>query len=396
MADSADTPDYAKQKVVWVLGTGFSVPLGGPMLKDLLSLGLHSELEAKYHLDTPAMRDLLRLYHYGRMFPEGKVGLDDHERKGSILWEHAEDFLDVLDTYDETNSTAGQDRFRAILNPYHLGTNPATIREILLAAKQHIAAEVCAFLDRNRDATERWRPYLGWAKNLLRPLDTIVTFNYDCVLEVLNEKLDSESQHIDVLDSAGMAEWASIKKARALKLHGSVNWIVNDDGKGGVRYDKSKEYEHAVKAPLERTILATPGPGKFRARTALAKWWQKATEAIRHADAIVFMGYRFPPSDSDARSELIGALVENKTPNLLNIHAVLGPDQNNDTARLEHMIRYAMARARRKAAKEDEKPPDGDSYFLQMNRLYSQDFMSLANRAQLFAPGSLVDGEVLT
>ena len=276
--------------------------------------------------------------------------------------------------------------------------NPATIREILLVAKQHIAAEVCAFLDRNLDASERWRPYLSWAKDLLGPLDTIVTFNYDCVLERLNEKVgtDPDSQHIDVVDNDGIAEWANIKKVRALKLHGSVNWVANDDGKGGTKYDKSTDYEHAVKAPLERTILATPGPGKFRARTALAKWWDKAKESISTADAIVFIGYRFPPSDSDARSELLGALAGNKKEKLLNIHTVLGPEQNKDTARLEEMIRYTMARSKRVAAKEGGSPPkEKFSYFLQVNQLYAQDFMSLASRPQLFSSGTMLDGEVL-
>lgn len=32
--------------------------------------------------------------------------------------------------------------------------------------------------------TERWSPYRAWIKSLIPGVDTVITFNYDCVIEM--------------------------------------------------------------------------------------------------------------------------------------------------------------------------------------------------------------------
>jgi hypothetical protein len=44
------------------------------------------------------------------------------------------------------------------------------------------------------------------------------------------------------------------------------------------------------------------------------KLWIEAKEALRMADVVVFMGYRFPPTYAEARGQLLDALRENTSP----------------------------------------------------------------------------------
>jgi hypothetical protein len=56
--------------------------------------------------------------------------------------------------------------------------------------------------------------------------------------------------------------------------------------------------------------------------------------AIKSADAIVFVGYRFPETDNLAKSILLGALKKNAN---AYVHVVLGSN-DPDTARVQSML----------------------------------------------------------
>jgi hypothetical protein len=77
--------------------------------------------------------------------------------------------------------------------------------------------------------------------------------------------------------------------------------------------------------------------------------WDAACKEVTDASVVVFMGYRFPPTDSYALERLLGALGENKTPNTLHVVTVLGPN-NPDEERLAHMARTAFLKKQRQAA----------------------------------------------
>jgi hypothetical protein len=375
------------QRIVWVLGSGFSVPLGGPMLKDLLSVRLHNDVARRYAsegLDAEEMRDVLRLYHYGRQFPEGaegwlKPGEDATNKLGELLWEHAEDFLDTLDTCaGDPREPFGQHLQTTLKGTYYArarGKEPATLQQLSHAARKHIAAECCSFLDRNSAAKERWRPYARWQSALVSRSDTVITFNYDCVLEKLNES----GETFDIISRFG--EPTAI--AQAYKLHGSTSWTGSTEGQPGHERLVITEGSRtsALQCNHSELLIATPGPNKTNAATLLRPWWDAAQKRLEAADAVVFMGYRFPPSDSDARSELLRALAKN-TSQHLTLHVVLGPRLDDDVARLEQMLRYSMGG--RDDYSGPHLPRDKPSYRLRVHRLYAQDFMSLVSRNQLF------------
>jgi hypothetical protein len=215
------------RRVVWVLGSGFSAPLGGPMLAQLLSTSLHEEVAHRYAncgVGNPIMVDLLRLYHYGRGFatpgPEWLWPSGSPALRGEHLSEHAEDFLDALDTCAADANEAFGNHLGGILNKYYVVSphTPPSLAELSLAARKHIAAECCSFLERNSAAKERWAPHRRWAEFLVGPNDTIITFNYDCVLEMLNERKEFVDIVIDFSDETE-------RIVKAYKLHGSTSWV---------------------------------------------------------------------------------------------------------------------------------------------------------------------------
>jgi hypothetical protein len=90
-------------------------------------------------------------------------------------------------------------------------------------------------------------------------------------------------------------------------------------------------------------VIASPGPTKKTIRDALNDIWNAAKTSIAAADVVVFVGYRFPPSDSEARRFLVDALMANAS-RPLTLRTVLGANRSNaDTVRLEAILEYAMA-----------------------------------------------------
>lgn len=65
------------KKVVWILGAGFSRPLGGPLLPQLLAVSSWVQLGSRFPRDkhpnlyVEGINEALVLYHHGRNFKDG-------------------------------------------------------------------------------------------------------------------------------------------------------------------------------------------------------------------------------------------------------------------------------------------------------------------------------------
>src|SRR5260221_9199477 len=87
-------------KVAWILGAGFSAPLGGPLLKGLLTPSAWHQVKHEYGTRFPSVFRLegawaSTLYQYGRKFELGD--LFPSISGGEQLWGDAETFIDELD-----------------------------------------------------------------------------------------------------------------------------------------------------------------------------------------------------------------------------------------------------------------------------------------------------------
>src|SRR5690349_5186392 len=81
--------DVVGIKRVWIVGSGFSRPLGGPLLADLFSRRFQTRVAARFPTlgHAPETIELYEFFHFGLR--------EKH-------FEHAEDFLVLLDDPDES------------------------------------------------------------------------------------------------------------------------------------------------------------------------------------------------------------------------------------------------------------------------------------------------------
>jgi len=365
-------------KVVWILGAGFSRPLGGPLLNNLFT-PVSWELTAgrygsPFRVVTPAARAAHWLYNSGRRFANGRLREWKDDELGADLWSDAEQFLEIIDA--ATGSDAAWYEFRAeeyLNRPPVTRTHPKpTIEELSAASRRLLAAECFGFLPLLRKGSERSLPFKRWLFTMLAKQDAVITFNYDRAVEQLKDWYGSAVQQVQQISpSAPARDGLSIP---LIKLHGSVDW--RRDPSSGV-VTQTREIEFALKCTDEELAIASPGPNKLNLSGQLKPMWDFAVNEIRAADAIVIIGYRLPHGDGFAREQLLEALVQNDQPHL-ELHVALGPNiADAFTLRLLELLRRAMAEGGRL---EGKSRVAYKSYSLNVHSLFGEDFLSAWNR----------------
>jgi hypothetical protein len=377
--------------IVWILGAGFSKALGGPLLGKLLSPEADRDIKVRYGnapLWTPAANVARFLYRYGLAnkkrnsvrAPTGAVF------DGEDLWEDAEQFLDYLDTAAES-ANPGRVRLLEIVGDQKLlglglDPNETTIKKIARAARKLLVAECSAFLEGANPLSERWSPYRRWLEQVATGDDIIVTFNYDLVVETIQR----------TVDAACPGQGAAL-----LKLHGSVAWTF--EGAADLSITPTtvvdwKENVHGALLDEAEPAIAAPGPSKQRFSHGLFEnAWSRALTFLRAASAIVFIGYRFPPTDGEARQRLLGAIRENPR-QYLPIHTVLGPNTASDDSRRLHGLLAHACSTRRFPLGDGETAETTlagrDCYTIRQQPLWAEDFLSVVERGHILRPDKAV------
>jgi SIR2-like protein len=371
---------FADKKTVWVLGSGFSRPLGGPLLNDLLSW------RGMRQFDRFQVKDHAKQY-VNVLFNSGLKDPEKHGRSANAfhLWADAEEFLDFVDTATQKGSP-----LTALLDKVGQQGNFVDVRR---SAIQSVAAD-CSFDQFTDVGLEAWEPFRDWSK-ALTPNDVVITFNYDTVVERLQKHLEKNGDSQGLFADSIVPAWEEPKWQRKItrvyKLHGSVSWTYKPDDPTGWHYQEVPTWwtEPVPRLPL----IGMPGPSKQQFKDAHFKeLWGYAAAALEQADVIVFLGYRFPPSDSQARKELFAAIKRNDKP-YLRIHTVLGPNTNHeDSVRLSRMLGVVLNSAGRYEAPNDDSYTETEvrqrSYRVVRQPLYVQDFFTVLNHD--FLNGKLV------
>jgi hypothetical protein len=351
-------------RTVWVLGAGFSKPLGGPLLPDLFSSGARDRVIAAYG-DDPAKMQVL----FSDLAKAVRRLYAEHGRDAPLQarrWDDAEQFLEALDSAACDGVGSPSANLLRALSPNHKPDFGA----LAVAARRLVAAECCAFLKRADPSTERWAPYKRWLTSLGEH-DSIVTFNYDTVIETLARATNFD-RLATVLPGSGLAD---APRVNLLKLHGSVNWQFD-----GSRFRVHDDDEFALTCPDEQMVIASPGPNKLAVAKRLGELWTMAETVLRNATAVVFIGYRFPPSDASSRRRLFMALVQNEQAYLA-LHTVLGPNASDPaTVRIRSLLLHAARQANREEAPRMDRlhqPNQPRLYTLDVHPLWGEDFMDV-------------------
>jgi hypothetical protein len=366
------------KKVVWVLGAGFSKPLGGPLLPRLLSPSSYEDLKLRFPaagFNASQFLWALRLYHYGLRYQYGRLDRFDAKAVGESMWEDAEEYLDRLDAarsggITEARHVAIMNRLTSLMSPGQTAPLPSAA-DLAVAARRLVGAECAGFLQKADTTTEIWEPFKDWA-NELGVDDTVITFNYDRAIDLI------ASNHVMVVTTDGDAHiFQSAKCCPVLKLHGSVDWQREASARA-CRFIRTADPDFCVTCLPEQLAIATPGPTKKATAAELSLQWNLALTRLTEADAVVFVGYRFPPSDAEARTKLLGALLANTSAHLA-LHIVLGPRLgSDDNARLAGLLSATCRRAKRQPVGHASK-----TYDVVQHPMYSQDFFSVWHRSQL-------------
>jgi hypothetical protein len=366
-----------QSKVVWILGAGFSRALGGPLLHDLLRPYPEGVLEKLYvdfvsrgqkaKPDQEARRQtIVSMDRIRRLFSSPEVPQP---------WgKDAEQFLEFVETAAEESS---EDVFQGappsyagpILKEAGRGSGFEDLQDLALAAKRAIAADCSLFLRGAQPESEKWNPYKEWAQNLTAN-DVVVTFNYDTIPELL-EKFGGK------LLVALPGELESIKarastenKASVYKVHGSVNWYMTLNRQVACQKDHHNSIDLTgdawlINQTLDDFVMGVPGPQKQNLITGcLQPLWKEAMSCIQASDLVIFIGYRFPPSDARARQDILGALRAGNP----QVVTVLGPT-SPDAARMASLLDTAMGMK---------------AYAPRALPLFAEDFLSLYRHIDLW------------
>jgi hypothetical protein len=351
-------------KRIWILGAGFSQPLGGPLLEDFFRPGTQGACRAtfpsrKYHALADHLFALQIGFHWGR------------EQAG--YWDDAEEFLGFIeDAYggdDESKMRQLRDLVTTAHRPgYGERRRPLSMRMVVRdhpnpllrsldkIARRTVAAQCEAFLFHRDPATEEsWSPFLGWARSLDPATDAVITFNYDRVLQKLDPRLQ--------ILLPGQAEEQG--KVPVFRLHGGVDWALQDDK------IVVGDVNELLKSQTAQIAIAAPGRGKahFVAKR-FQDLWNRAEGHLSKAETVLFIGYGFPKSDSEALRRILGALKQYGSTNpIREFHIVLGPETTAATRRVVALLQSCTAGRSLQMLAPEEMPSMRDENDLRMSGL---------------------------
>jgi hypothetical protein len=277
----------------------------------------------------------------GRLFlaglKEDRGDLDPNRRDGFIRaqgfcrgsWSDAETFLDLLETaaLEEESSPLAMHLASAARCLTWEGKTAPEVSAMRDTARRMLAMECSGYLLDAHPSTERWEPHQRWRRSILQNAElshhhTIVTFNYDRVLEILQL-----ANRVVLPDVAPPTEGLAI-----LKLHGSVDWRRTEGGE----FEMVPDQGFLTTCAPKELAIAPPGPAKSEIVAQLESLWKAAESRISAADVIFFIGYRFPETDATARRRILGAISDRSEVNI-----VLGPNRDHpDIVRLQGLLEF--------------------------------------------------------
>lgn len=161
--------------------------------------------------------------------------------------------------------------------------------------------------------------------NALGPGDTIITLNYDTLLDtaLVTKGWDPRNGYA-IGGSASKFRWSprtidpNLRNVRLLKLHGSLNWFVRGSFSdlAAVFQKKPTSIERPRRNEIGRHVrqIVPPIYGKFFGHDHWRVLWSAAYKALREAEALIVVGCSLIDTDFHLRA-LIGRITRSRKPN---------------------------------------------------------------------------------
>lgn len=222
--------------------------------------------------------------------------------------------------------------WRDVPGPLHAFDSAA---QLAYAARLAVLADCTAFVrGANVVHDEVWSPFVKWARSL-SGADTVITFNYDPVPELLMETCGGMAIIAPGRVEGDLMSARGKQIATIFKLHGSTTWALVGDSIAISKAGVPLPFTNPNAVPL----MGFPGPTKVQTCNGRLKpLWDEALKSLRAAEEVIFIGYRFPPTDAFAREQILGALRDGHKMQLRTIKTVLGDTKDPLAVRLAALI----------------------------------------------------------
>jgi len=304
-----------RDRNVFILGAGFSVAAGAPLINNFLDLS--REL---YDNPTSGLDDGEREL-FGRVF-EFKQAMSRAREKMKIDLDNIENLFGLVEMQQRLKHAAPETRNATVyliaktiqlaleqrggrgrigwqINskfgdtssfPNNIETDTTNSRYFA-----HIYDFFAGLIAGCYDAPDR----RTWRHN------TVITFNYDLVLEDALWRVGFRPEyHLE------NAEWVDHGDARAipvLKLHGSTNWqvcsgckhiVISRSKVTGLPLDYRPRSCHKCENGHFQLLLVPPSWDKTEHQGLMRPVWEAASEALNKATRICIIGYSMPEADA--------------------------------------------------------------------------------------------------
>jgi hypothetical protein len=198
------------------------------------------------------------------------------------------------------------------------------MRRRLLDALSAVLEESADVSKKTSRATRRPCGFHDAIVERLDPKDTIISFNYDCVIDDSlrrcatgrwsarygygfpnpsrvrgHEPWDAESAPDEINRSVNL-----------LKLHGSINWFPLPETKTGTIKLRQKPYKQIGSKDYE--IVPPENVKRIQVKPVFQSLWANAELALRRAHVLTFIGFSFTPTDLHVDALFRIALAGNK------------------------------------------------------------------------------------
>lgn len=190
-------------------------------------------------------------------------------------------------------------------------------------------------------------PYHSKIAASLNPGDTIISFNYELLMDYALLRANSPQKLWCIQDGYGIScrylsgsiaspylkpqadsGLANCAKVKLLKLHGSLNWLYCPQCGQLYAYEHSDGGGHSVLIngianmiqctsqhccnKLSRVIIPPTLMKNYQSIPFIPELWHQARRALGHASEIVVIGYSFPTTDFRSNWMFRKAMVDNK------------------------------------------------------------------------------------
>jgi hypothetical protein len=271
----------------YVLGAGFSKPLGFPLAGELMR-------EVWNHA-THGMDDFGAETRAGWLatlttaYPRSDF---------NTTWPDFEDLITVLDEWEQ---------YRADYEGAQVPPGPLQAAHLKRVLLKHLGLLLCEKL--NACTEDLLAQVRGFAKRAVEDGNAVVSFNWDLLLEAAAADVGVAVSYggaprtgPQVAKPHGSLNLAEMPREEYEQACGSINVhsVSVDFEKGSsvvVRADNPRDAANRIVHPFREALLVEPTARKSYRSAWLALQWWRALNTLRAAEEVVVMGYSLPPTD---------------------------------------------------------------------------------------------------